>query len=90
MKYTILRSFTIKLMDRGKRTGSFWAIFMAGNILGNLCAYCIMRFLGLVGIEIDWFINVIIGYIVASCSTWMERIHFHYLFDFSMYVNRNH
>ena len=41
------------LPSRGKRTGSFWAIFMAGNILGNLCAYCIMRFLGLVGKSIS-------------------------------------
>ena len=35
-------------MDRGKRTGTFWAIFMAGNICGNFCAYLILRFIGLV------------------------------------------
>ena len=44
-----------RLRNRGKRTGTFWAIFMAGNICGNFCAYLILRFIGLVCVkgEID-------------------------------------
>lgn len=33
---------------RGKRTGTFWAIFMAGNICGNICAFLVLKFIGVV------------------------------------------
>lgn len=41
-------SFESLVIHRGKRTGTFWAIFMAGNICGNLCAYVILKYIGLV------------------------------------------
>lgn len=62
------------LICRGKRAGDFWAIFMTGNILGNLCAYCIMRFMGLV-------VSILLPHSVAVSPTRMEWLDFHHLLE---------
>ncbi|KAK8796085.1 tansporter, major facilitor subfamily protein [Blastocystis sp. subtype 4] len=52
--------------NRGKQTGLFWAVFMAGNILGNLCAYFIMRFMGFPELKSGWNGSISITFLTLA------------------------
>lgn len=60
--------------NRGKRAGDFWAIFMTGNILGNLCAYCIMRFMGLPSLQPGWNGSISITFLSLSLAAFLGSV----------------
>ena len=52
--------------NRGKRTGTFWAIFMAGNICGNICAFLVLKFIGVHPVTSIWNGAISIMYLLLS------------------------